>query len=33
MINAKAWQYTLFSGLATLDIEHLLIYFKAEKII
>jgi uncharacterized membrane protein len=31
MINAKAWQYTLFSGLATLGIEHLLIYFKAEK--
>lgn len=33
MINAKAWQYALFSGLATLGIKHLLIYFNAEKII
>jgi hypothetical protein len=33
MINAKAWQYILFSGFATLCIKHLLIYFNAEKII
>lgn len=33
MINAKAWQYALLSGLATLFIRHILIYFNAEKII
>ncbi|WP_367489046.1 hypothetical protein [Snodgrassella alvi] len=31
MINAKAWQYALLSGLATLFIRHMLIYFNAEK--
>lgn len=32
-IDAKLWQYTLFSGFAVFDIKNFLIYFSPEEII